>query len=193
MVEATRMQDIAATLREVPKLRCAGVDAVHFSHCRRIGRGPLFLWRGRSACGECAPRLPRRLVCCTPTGRAADRVHHNKTRNPRSGSSGPAGIAQQDATLSARLTGGLGKHETLAAAAALLQNLQRDFSVVEGVSACAIARTQSTKSDAYASYSLVQVPENPSLPDEPSSPNRKLAVGAGIAAALMMMAGLLLA
>lgn len=103
-----------------------------------------------------------------------------------------AGIAQQHATLSARLGEDLGKQQTLAAAAARLQDLQRDFSVAEAVFASAIARTQSTKSDVYASYPLVQVLENPSLPDAPSSPNRKLAVGAGIAATLMMVLGLLL-
>jgi uncharacterized protein involved in exopolysaccharide biosynthesis len=103
-----------------------------------------------------------------------------------------AGIAQQHATLSARLGEDLGKQQTLAAAAARLQDLQRDFSVAEAVFASATARTQSTKSDVYASYPLVQVLENPSLPDAPSSPNRKLAVCAGIAATLMMVLGLLL-
>ena len=58
--------------------------------------------------------------------------------------------------------------------------------------ATAIARTQSTKSDVYASYPLVQVLENPSLPDRPSSPNRKLAIAAGGAATIMMLLGLTL-
>ena len=73
-----------------------------------------------------------------------------------------------------------------------MQDLQRDFSVAEAVFATAIARTQSTKSDVYASYPLVQVLENPSLPDRPSSPNRKLAIAAGGAATLMMLMGLLM-
>jgi len=103
------------------------------------------------------------------------------------------GIAEQRATLSARLAYDLGKQAELAAAAALLQDLQRDFSVAEAVFASAIARAQSTKSDVYASYPLVQVLENPSLPDAPSSPNRKLAVAAGGAATLMMLIGFVLA
>ena len=80
----------------------------------------------------------------------------------------------------------------LAPAAARLEDLQRDFSVAEAVFASAIARSQSTKSDVYASYPLVQVLENPSLPDRPSSPNRKLALAAGGAATLMLIIGLAL-
>jgi len=91
----------------------------------------------------------------------------------------------QNAAQSARL-------DEMAAAAARLQDLQRDFSVAEAVFASAIARTQTSKSDVYASYPLVQVLENPSLPDEPSSPNRKLAIAAGGAATIMMVIGLLL-
>lgn len=79
----------------------------------------------------------------------------------------------------------------MSVAAARLQDLQRDFSVAEAVFASAIARAQSTKSDIYASYPLVQVLENPSLPDAPSSPNRKLAMAAGGAATLMMLVGLI--
>lgn len=102
------------------------------------------------------------------------------------------GIAQQLETLTNRLQGELGRQQDLSAAAAQLQDLQRDFSVAEAVFASAIARTQSTRSDVYASYPLVQVLENPSLPDAPTSPNRKLAIAAGIAATFMMLMGLVL-
>lgn len=103
-----------------------------------------------------------------------------------------AGIEQQHATLSIQLNRDLAHQQNLAAAAAQLQDLQRDFSVAEAVFASAIARAQTTKSDIYASYPLVQVLENPSLPDRPSSPNRKLAIAAGAAATILMMIGLLL-
>ncbi|QQA44716.1 hypothetical protein [Pelagovum pacificum] len=103
-----------------------------------------------------------------------------------------AGIARQYETLNARLADELAEQRALAAPAARLQDLQRDFSVAEAVFASAIARTQSTKSDVYASYPLVQVLENPSLPDAPSSPNKKLAIAAGGAATMMMLLGLML-
>lgn len=103
-----------------------------------------------------------------------------------------AGVAQQYETLSARLADEQGALYRLAPTAARLQDLQRDFSVAEAVFASAIARAQSTKSDVYASYPLVQVLENPSLPDRPSSPNRKLAIAAGGAATVMLLIGLVL-
>ncbi|MEP1613463.1 MAG: hypothetical protein ABJL72_16270 [Roseobacter sp.] len=101
-----------------------------------------------------------------------------------------AGVAQQFSTLSERLVEEESKVHRLAPTAASLQDLQRDFAVAEAVFATAIARAQSTKSDVYASYPLVQVLENPSLPDKPSSPNRKLAFAAGAAATLMLLIGL---
>ena len=103
-----------------------------------------------------------------------------------------AGVERQHRTLSARLETELADQKRLAEPAARLQDLQRDFTVAEAVFASAIARTQSTKSDVYASYPLVQVLENPSLPEQPSSPNRKLALAAGVAATFMMLLGLLL-
>jgi uncharacterized protein involved in exopolysaccharide biosynthesis len=80
--------------------------------------------------------------------------------------------------------------ELLAETASDLQDLERDFSVAEAVFASAIARAQSTKSDVYASYPLVQVLEDPSIPQLPSSPNRKLVLAAGFAATIMLFIGL---
>lgn len=86
-----------------------------------------------------------------------------------------------------------GRLERLGRAASRLQDLERDFSVAEAVFASAIAKTQTNKSDLFASYPLVQVLENPSLPEQPSSPNRMMAYAAGVAATLMMLVGLFLA
>ncbi|WP_236545311.1 GumC family protein [Tropicimonas marinistellae] len=76
--------------------------------------------------------------------------------------------------------------------AAQLEDLQRDFSVAEAVFASTSARSQTSKVDLFASYPLVQVLENPSLPEEPSSPRRKLAIAAGVAATLILVFGLFL-
>jgi uncharacterized protein involved in exopolysaccharide biosynthesis len=103
-----------------------------------------------------------------------------------------AGTAQELGTLRAQLAAGAADLEVKRVAAAALQDLERDFAVAEAVFASAIARTQSGKSDFYASYPLVQVLENPSLPDRPSSPNRKLAWAAGGAATVMMLFGLMI-
>jgi len=100
------------------------------------------------------------------------------------------GAQQQLATLERQYHASRTALDAFAPAAAELQDLERDFSVAEAVFASAIARAQSSKSDVYASYPLVQVLENPSLPDRPSSPNRKLALMAGVAATLMLLFGL---
>lgn len=96
-----------------------------------------------------------------------------------------------DAT-EARLAAKEAEVERLLKPAARLEDLQRDFKVAEAVFASAMARAESTKSDLYASYPLVQVLENPSLPDSPSSPKLKLAIAAGVAATLMLILGLVL-
>jgi len=103
-----------------------------------------------------------------------------------------AGTARQYETMLDRHQVEAAELRRLAPKAARLEDLQRDFSVAEAVFASAIARSQSTKSDVYASYPLVQVLENPSLPENPSSPNRKLAVAAGVAATFMLIIGLML-
>ena len=103
------------------------------------------------------------------------------------------GLAAELAAMEARLTADEAKVLTLLAPAARLEDLQRDFQVAEAVFASAMARSQSTKADVYASYPLVQVLENPSRPDRPSSPNDTLAIAAGAAASVMFALGLCLA
>ncbi|MDO6591915.1 hypothetical protein DS901_12690 [Loktanella sp. D2R18] len=97
---------------------------------------------------------------------------------------------QELATLQVQFTDGQAEIVRLSRAASDLQDLERDFSVAEAAFASAIARAETGKSDIYASYPLVQVLENPSLPDHPTSPNRKLAFLAGVAATLMLLFGL---
>ena len=104
-----------------------------------------------------------------------------------------AGLQKQLATLAARIEAEDDRLAGLASLASELEDRQRDFAVAEAVFASAIARTQSTKTDVYASYPLIQMLENPSLPEHPSSPRRKLAIGAGGAATFMLLMGLVLA
>lgn len=103
-----------------------------------------------------------------------------------------AGTAAELATLEAQLAADDAKVAALMEPAARLEDLQRNFQVAEAVFASAMARSQTTKSDVYASYPLVQVLEDPSLPDAPSSPRKKLALAAGVAATLMLLMGLAL-
>ncbi|WP_298836699.1 hypothetical protein [uncultured Roseobacter sp.] len=106
---------------------------------------------------------------------------------------GFAGISQKVTDLTERTEAESSRLHDLAPVAAELEDRQRDFSVAEAVFASAIARSESTKTDVYASYPLIQVLEDPSLPAAPSSPKRKLSLAAGVAATLMLFMGLLLA
>ena len=103
-----------------------------------------------------------------------------------------AGVQAQFDALNTLHLAEKGRLEQAAIAAARLDDLQRDFQVAEAVFASAIARAQSTKADVFASYPLVQVLENPSLPDRPSSPRTKLALLAGIGATFLMIIALTL-
>ncbi|MHA3976769.1 GumC family protein [Halovulum sp. GXIMD14794] len=103
-----------------------------------------------------------------------------------------AGLAAELGALRAQLAEAEARVRDLLEPAARLEDLQRDFSVAEAVFASAMARSQTSKVDLFASYPLVQVLENPSLPEEPSSPKRKLAIAAGIAATLFLLMGLTL-
>ena len=102
-----------------------------------------------------------------------------------------AGTEEELAALQRQLAVSEADLELKRHAAAALQDLERDFAVAEAVFASAIARAQSSKSDFFASYPLVQVLENPSLPENPSSPNKTMAIAAGGAATFMMLIGLL--
>lgn len=82
--------------------------------------------------------------------------------------------------------------DELAPYAARLEDKQRDFNVAEAVFASAIARSQSSRTDVYASYPLVQTLEDPTLPEDPSSPRRMLAVAAGGAATFLLIFALFL-
>ncbi|MFT7369521.1 MAG: hypothetical protein ACI94O_000832 [Octadecabacter sp.] len=103
-----------------------------------------------------------------------------------------SGATEQLVTLETQKADGQQVIVSFSPTAAKMQDLERDFSVAEAVFASAIARAQSSKSDVYASYPLVQVLENPSLPDKPSSPNQKIVILAGIVASLMLLSSLVI-
>ncbi|WP_206615118.1 GumC family protein [Mesobaculum littorinae] len=103
-----------------------------------------------------------------------------------------AGLAAEHDAMIARLAQTQARVRDLIDPAARLEDLQRDFRVAEAVFASALARTETTKTDLYASYPLVQVLENASLPEGPSSPKTKLAIAAGVAGTLFLLMGLML-
>ncbi|MBK5926135.1 hypothetical protein [Rhodobaculum claviforme] len=101
-----------------------------------------------------------------------------------------AALAAEHRALTGRVAAAEARVAGLIDAAAELEELQRDHSVGEAVLASALARSDSSRTDLYVSYPLVQVLEDPSLPEYPTSPRRKLAAAAGAAGSLFLLIGL---
>lgn len=103
------------------------------------------------------------------------------------------GLASELASLSQELDESRSRMLSLVDPASRLDDLNRDYQVAEAVFASALARSDTSKSDIYASYPLVQVLEEPTLPEHPSSPRRMIAIAAGTAASLCLLVALMLA
>ncbi len=80
------------------------------------------------------------------------------------------------------------RRSSLSTIAARLDDLQRDHQVANAVFSSAIARIDSTRSDVYASYPLVQILEQPTLPKKPHSPHLLFAVLGALVAAVFAIA-----
>lgn len=68
-----------------------------------------------------------------------------------------------------------------------LDHLNRDYKVAEAVFASALARINTSKTDIFPSYPMVQVTEAPVKPMSPSSPNKKMVLAAALAATLLLL------
>ncbi|WP_372799208.1 GumC family protein [Litorivivens sp.] len=76
--------------------------------------------------------------------------------------------------------------------AAELENLERDYEIAEAVYTSAVTQIDTSKTDVFASYPLVQVLAAPSLPTKPVSPNKPLAIIGGVLGSMMTLFGLFL-
>lgn len=79
--------------------------------------------------------------------------------------------------------------ETLAKHKSTLEALKREMQIAEAVYSSSLASLDVNKSNFYGSYPEVQLLTDPSLPDEPSSPQKNLVLlGTGLASILSMTA-----
>ncbi|MBD2105162.1 hypothetical protein [Leptolyngbya sp. FACHB-261] len=76
--------------------------------------------------------------------------------------------------------------------AATLQNLQLNLQVAQAVFSSTLAKTDVSKTDVFASYPLVQVLVEPSLPDEPTSPKGKFVLAGAFLGSVLITTGLVL-
>lgn len=77
----------------------------------------------------------------------------------------------------------------LGVVAAHLDDLQRDHLIANAVFSSALARLDASKSDHYASYPLVQMLSEPTLPEVPSSPRLLFAVLAAVLGTILSCMG----
>jgi uncharacterized protein involved in exopolysaccharide biosynthesis len=73
-----------------------------------------------------------------------------------------------------------------------LTDLVRDQRIAEALFSSALARLDTNKQDRFASYPLVQILEEPSLPRVPSSPSIIIALAGAIAATFILLFGIAL-
>jgi uncharacterized protein involved in exopolysaccharide biosynthesis len=102
------------------------------------------------------------------------------------------GLEGQISTMKLDLAARREKVSQLVTVAADLDRLTSEHKVAEAVFASALARISTAKTDIFASYPMAQVSEPPIVPLTPSSPNKKIAYGAAVAASVLLVLGLLL-
>ncbi len=103
------------------------------------------------------------------------------------------GLASELTSLSASLREYEAEVQRLASVAAALDDLKRDYKVAEAVFASALARTDTTKTDIYASYPLAQILEDASYSPNPSSPNTLVAIAGGVGSTMCVIIAIALA
>lgn len=81
------------------------------------------------------------------------------------------------------------RRSKLGAVAAHLDDLQRDHMIANAVFSSALARLDASKSDHYASYPMVQMLSEPTLPESPSSPRLLYALIAAVGGSMLASFG----
>lgn len=104
-----------------------------------------------------------------------------------------AGLAKQLTTLEAQMAVLKITVDEQNVAAAKLEDLDRDHKIAEAVFSSALARVDTNRQDIYASYPLVQVMADATLPSAPTSPRPMLAIAGGIGATFLILLAMVLA
>jgi len=91
------------------------------------------------------------------------------------------GLTSEVTSLDEQISGLEAQLQDLAQKESTYDNLNRDVQISEAIFASTLAKTDLSKSDIFSSYPLVQLIEEPSLPEKPTAPKVKLAyAGAGM-------------
>lgn len=96
-----------------------------------------------------------------------------------------SGLNSRNETIKTLLVEHEERRVRLGKVAAKLDDLERDHQIANAVFGSALARMDASKSDIYASYPLLQLLHEPSLPATPSSPQKIFAVIGGTLGSLL--------
>ena len=100
------------------------------------------------------------------------------------------GLLGQMATLKAQISRLENELTILAQKEVVLDTLDRDLQIAQAVFASTLTKIDLSKGDPFASFPMIQVIEEPSLPTEPSAPKPKLVMAGTVIGCLLVSMGL---
>ena len=74
----------------------------------------------------------------------------------------------------------------------ILKSLQKDLQIAEAIFASTLTKIDLSRNDPFSSFPLIQVIEDPTLPDAPTSPKPKLVMIGAFLGCLLITSGLTL-
>ncbi|HEX4891865.1 MAG TPA: hypothetical protein VFV47_01150 [Hyphomicrobiaceae bacterium] len=172
----------------------ADANAAHQAETGRLGPSNPFLVNARkrrSAVLEQLASLPGAVVsdATQDLERVALLISHSQRgdllKTVVSNESALEGRRNEARALEEQIAALQNEVKTMGEASAQLEDLRKDQLVAEAVLTSAIARLDTSKSDVYGSYPLLQVLAAPDLPDFPSQPIVPLAVLGGLVGSLL--------
>ncbi|GAB4541538.1 MAG: hypothetical protein Tsb0014_33550 [Pleurocapsa sp.] len=102
------------------------------------------------------------------------------------------GLATEIDTLKEQIEQLKAKLTDLTQKESILDNLDRDLQIAQAVFASTLTKIDLSKGDPFASFPMIQIIEEPTLPSEPSAPKPKLVYAGAVLGSMFVSAGLTL-
>lgn len=102
------------------------------------------------------------------------------------------GLEGQIVTLKQQLSELTAELNVLTEKESIHDNLDRDLQIAQAVFASTLTKIDLSKGDPFASFPMIQIIEEPTLPEEPSAPKPKLVLAGAFVGSMLVTAGLTL-
>lgn len=102
------------------------------------------------------------------------------------------GLDGQIATLKSQIEQLKAELNVLTEKETIHDNLDRDLQIAQAVFASTLTKIDLSKGDPFASFPMIQIIEEPTLPEDPSAPKPKLVMAGAVIGSLLVTAGLTL-